>query len=152
MKKFKLKLSTTLLILLLLVAGLSLGGTVWNIYNLFAVKNITVGNIISYTLIAILALVVFALSIAVLLFGRYTVLDGKLTVYFGFIKSTSKISDVVAITHFKVSNKLVIYFSDSKYSVIIISPTEYENFILALREQNPSIYYLSKTDGEDEPE
>jgi len=152
MKKFRLKLSTTLLVLLTIVALLSLAGTIWNVYNIFAVKNITIGNIVSYLLIAILALLLFALSISVIFFSSYKVIDGKLTVCFGFIKSSSKIEEVISITHFKISDKLVVYFSDSKFSVILIAKKDYENFILALREQKPTIYYSTKTDGEDTPE
>ena len=62
------------------------------------------------------------------------------------------INDVVQITHFKKSDKLVLYFKDAKYTVVIISPEKYEDFIFALREENRQIIYDSRTDGEDEPQ
>ena len=53
--------------------------------------------------------------------------------------------------HFKKSDKLVIYFKDDSFTVIVISPEDYSDFVVALREVNPQIYYGVKIDGEDTP-
>lgn len=151
MKKFKLKISNTLLVLLLAVALLSLGGAIWNIYNIFAVQNATVGNIISYLIITLLTLVIFCLAISILLFGKYTVTEKFLTIHFGFITTKSKISDIVAITHFKKSDKLVVYFADAKYSVVIIDKNLYDEFVFAVRDFNNKVLFNSQIDGEDTP-
>ena len=148
MKKFRLKLSTSLIVLLCLVAVLSLAGAGWNVYNVFATAAIGGGKTWSYLLITALTVLIFVLALSVLLFGRYVIKDGKLTVYFGLIPSTSKLEDVVAINHFKLSDKLVIYFKDAKYSVIIISPKDYDKFVLAIREANPKITFESKNDNQ----
>ena len=94
--------------------------------------------------------IVFVLS--VFIYGRYTIKKHALYTYFGFIYTKTDIKDIVQITHFKKSDKLVVYFADQKYSVIVISPTEYELFILELRKENPKIIYTSEIDGEQMPE
>ena len=77
--------------------------------------------------------------------------DGCVYIRFGFIRSKIKIDNVVQFSHFKKSNKLVMYFKNAEYTVIIISPEEYESFILAVRDINQRIIYDVKIDGEETP-
>ena len=135
--------------LLVVVMLLSLAGAIWNVYNIFATKNASIGNVVSYLIITLLTLVIFALAFSVLFFGKYTVTEKHLTIHFGFITTKSQINDIVAITHFKKSGKLVVYFSEAKYSVIIIDSSDYDNFVLAVREFNPKVIFNSQIDGED---
>ena len=151
MKSFKFRYSLIVWILLCLVIALSVAGLIWNVYNVIAF--IDVDNLKTITFIAICVLTafltIFAVSVAV--YGRYVIKNGSLTSYFGFAKTKFDICDVVQITLFKKSNKLVTYFSDSTYTVIVISPEEYSDFILAMREVNPKIIYDTQIDGEDTP-
>ena len=84
-------------------------------------------------------------------YGKYVVDGGYLYSYFGFIKSKIDISEIIEITHFKKSNKLVVYFKDGKYTVIVIASELYDNFVIAVRESNKSIIFDVKIDGEDKP-
>ncbi len=86
-----------------------------------------------------------------MLYGCYTVKGSTLYCNFGVVKTSYDIKDVVCITHFKKSDKLVVYFKDAKYTVIVIDNKLYDDFIATLREINPSIAYDTRIDGEDTP-
>ena len=92
---------------------------------------------------------IFVLS--VIFYGRYVIKDGELIQYFGFLKTKTPLKEIVEITHFKKSDKLVVYFSDRKYTIIVIDKQYYEPFILVVRTENPSIVYDVKIEGEDTP-
>ncbi len=151
MKSFRFKYSTTVWVLLVLVLALSIAGCAWNVFNLVNYLWAGAFKITIYALIIAVTLFLTLFVIAVMLFGRYEIKNGTLTTRFGIVASTVKISSVVALTHFKKSDKLVAYFDDNKYVVIVIDRTEYEDFILALREINHAIVYSTQIDGEDTP-
>ena len=152
MKSFKFRYSTTVWILLALVVILSVSGLAWNVFNVFAYKGTDTFKIISYVIIAILTLCLFIFSVSAVLYGRYVIKKDCVTVYFGLFKTKIALNEITEVVHFKKSNKLVAYFTNDSYSVIIISPEDYSNFVLALREVNPKIVYDTQIDGEDTPE
>lgn len=151
MKKFNFKYSSLLWTMLILVLCLSGAGAGWNVYN--AVYFMPISGLQGglYILISLLSFAVFVLAISMMVYGCYTVKDGYLISNFGLIKSKSKISDVIEITHFKKSDKLVIYFKEGAFSVIMIAPKNYDDFVLSLREVNPEISFDNRIDGEDTP-
>ena len=152
MKKFRFYYSTTVWVLLSLVILLLTGGLGYNIYNFLSYIEHGVYKAVIYFLIVIVNGFLLAFAVSVAVYGKYVIKDKKLYSYFGFIRSTVSTDDIVQITHFKKSDKLVIYYKDAKYSVIIISPDKYEGFILALREENRNIIYDSHIDGEERPQ
>ena len=153
MNKFKFKYSALVYALLLLTLSLSIAGIVWNIYNVisFAKLNLTL-KAVSSSIIAVLALILSIVVLSVAFYGKYVIKDGFLYTYFGFFKNKTPVTEITEITHFKKSNKLVVYFCTNEYSVIVISPEKYDDFILALRDANKAIVYDAKIDGEDMPE
>ena len=148
---FKIKYSAVIWALVVAVAVISLLGFMWNVYNLVYFINAKPLKIITYSLLVLATGALFAIVIGVIFFGKYTIKDGVLCMKLGFFKLKTPVNEIVEITLFKKSNKLVTYFSDSKYAVVLISPADYENFILALRSQNQQIVYSTRFDGEDTP-
>ncbi len=151
MKKFNFKYSTTVWVLLVLILLLCGAGLLWNVFNLTQYV-FYVSKIILYSILILINLFLVVLVISVMLYGKYVIEEKYLYAYFGFIRSKIEISNIVEITHFKKSDKLVIYFKDAKYTVIVISPEYYDDFILAIRNINKSIFYDVKVDGEDTPD
>jgi hypothetical protein len=86
-----------------------------------------------------------------MIYGNYAIKGKNIVCNLGFLKTTFNIEEVTQITHFKKSDKLVLYFINGNYTVIVISPEEYERFILAVREVNSKILYSTAIDGEDTP-
>ena len=150
MKKFKFKFNGLVWGLLALCILASIGGLIWNVITLIdaikrADKIVVNGLITGFN--ALLALLV----ISVTTYSRYVVKDGKLYTRFGIIFNKVDLKKIVQFTHFKKSNKLVAYFKSAEYTVIVISPEEFEDFILTVRKINPEIIYDSKIEGEDTP-
>ncbi len=149
MKKFRFKYAPIVWVLICLVIIMCAIGFGWNIFNLTKENLSNTFKIVSYSIIAVITfgLTIFATSL--LVYGKYVIKNGYVYTYFGFIRSKINISEVVCITLFKKSNKLVIYLKEQSYSVIVISPDKYDQFVLCLKEQNKQIIYDTKIDGED---
>ncbi len=149
MKKFKFNYSTPVWVLLFVVIGLSIVGTAWNIYNVISFSNVETFKAVLYSLSVLIVLFLLVLSVSVCFYGCYTFTEKHLISHFGIISSKIPLLSIVGITHFKKSNKLVIYLKDNKYSVIIISPKDYDEFIGTLLKHNVQISYSSQeNDGE----
>ena len=149
MEKFRFQFKTSIYVLTSIVLLMCLVGLYWNIFNLteFGFKNNF--KTVSYLILAVITAGLVVFTISLLVNSKYLIKKGYLYTYFGFIRSKININDIICITLFKKSNKLVIYLKDQCYSVIVISPEKYDLFVLALREQNKEIIYDAKIDGED---
>ena len=152
MKSYKFKFSTTIWVLLAFVFILSVAGAVWNIFSIIEYVNVNNLKVITGAITCLLCLALTVISLSVILYGKYVIKNGELISYMGVIRSKYPLKTVKEITLFKKSNKLVMYFEDGKYTVIVISPELYESFVLSVREQNKSIIYNEKIEGEDTPE
>ena len=152
MKSFRFKFSLTIWILLGVVLALSVLGLAWNIWSAVEYIGINTVKVVSSFLTGALCLLLACVSLSIMLYGKYVVKDKQLISYFGFIKSKFSLSEMTAIILFKKSNKLVAYFGEKKYMVIVISQDCYESFVLAVREQNKAIVYDVQIEGEDTPE
>ncbi len=151
MKKFRFKFSPLVWVLITLVILLSLSGVAWNIYNVIYFADVNPEKIVTTAIILALNLAITIYALSLIFYSKYVIKKDCVYMYFGFIRSKIKISDIIQFSHFKKSDKLVAYFNDEKYTVIVISPDNYEKFILAVREINPHIYYSSEIDGEETP-
>ncbi|MBQ8426507.1 MAG: hypothetical protein IJX16_01965 [Clostridia bacterium] len=149
MKKFRFKYSTSVWVLLMLVVVLSTAGMVWNIFNLKEYVWAGAFKITVYALIVAITAFLSVFAISIMVHGLYVIKKDCLYTQFGFVGSKVKISEITEITHFKKSNKLVAYFKDEKYTVIVIDEQNYDEFVKYLREINKEIKYSVKIDGED---
>ena len=149
MKKFRFQYSPIVWILISLILVMCVLGFSWNIYNLTVYNWSNTFKVVSYSMLALITFGLIVFSLSLLVYGRYVIKNGQLYTYFGFLRSKINIADIVCITHFKKSNKLVIYLKEQAYSVIVISPDKYNDFVLFLREQNKEILYDTRVDGED---
>ena len=151
MKSFKFKFNTVTWVLLAVVLALSIAGLAWNIFSATQFAPINKGKMISSIIMCVLCGFLGFLSASVMTGGKYVVTDKAIISYMGIIKSTFDINDVTEITHFKKSDKLVVYFKPDRYVVIVIAPTQYDLFIKTVRQVNPAITFDSQIDGEDTP-
>ena len=152
MKRFNFKYSLMVWLLLSVVVLFSIGGLVWNAYALVEYWSINILKSVSSIVLILLCLLLAVLSLSIMIYGKYVIKGKNLYACFGLVKTKYEIEEIVEITHFKKSNKLVAYFNDQKYTVIVIAPIDYEEFILGVRKINPKIVYDTRIDGEDTPE
>ena len=141
MKRFLFKYTSLVWALLGVVVAISIAGVVYSVINFINGIGGDGVKIASSVIIALVNLFLLAFSISVLVYGRYVIKNGTLYTYFGFIRTKSPISSISKLSHYKSSDKLVAYFSDAKYTVIVISPKDYPTFIGAIKQENPSVYY-----------
>ena len=146
MQSFRFKYSISVWVLLSLVLALTTGGIIWNVFNLIEYLWAGAFKIVIYSVIIALTTCIFLLVFCAMIYGKYVIKNGFLYTCFGLLKSKVSINDVTQITHFTFSNKLVVYFNDQKYSVIVIAPERYDDFIKAVRENNKSVLFNSYTD------
>lgn len=152
MKKFRFKYPAVVWVLLAIVFALSVAGLIWNVYNFISFVNSDTVKTVLYSVIILLVAFLVVLTISVAVYGMYVIKGDTLYSYFGLVRSKFDINDITEITHFKKSDKLVVYFSDAKYTVIVIDKTDYDDFVVALREVNRKIIFDKKIEGEDTPD
>jgi len=155
MKIFKFAFSSTAKILMFIALILTTLGGVWNIFNIIAYTSYAIVNWVKiggYILLIVFDLCLLILVVCIMSNSKYTIDNEKLVLRYGFITSKILIKEIIAITHFKISNKLVVYLQTGKFTVINIDKNLYEDFVVSVREHNRAIIYNSKTDGEDTPE
>lgn len=97
--------------------------------------------IIQHVVIIIASLLALSVFPSILIRSVYKVGDKELVLWFGFIKSVYKIDDMESIHLFTKSNKLVIYFKDERYTVIVVKPDWYNEFTKDICSRNNKIRY-----------
>ena len=151
MSVFKFKYSHMIWILLSCVCILCTVGLVFNIIDAIAYFSLGTFKFVGHICTCILNAFILVFVISVMVNGKYVIKDGALYLRFGFIYVKNDIKEIVQITHFKKSDALVMYFVDQKFSVAVIHKKDYDNFVLALRKENPNIFYDKCIEGEDLP-
>ena len=141
MIKFKIKHSILVKILLAVVFFVCVLGCGWNIFNLVQTQNLFFAQKLAYILLAILTLIMAIIALTMFFFSSYRINDQYLYTNFGIISIKFSIESITAIVHFKKSDNLVLYFTDQKYSVLLLSPTNFDSFIDAIKSANPKISY-----------
>ena len=146
MAKFRFKYARSVWVLLSIVLALCLAGLIWNVFELCEYVYADTFKIVSYSIVICLTFILSAFVLSVMFYGFYVVKKNCLYTCFGFVSYKVKLDEIVQITHLKKSDKLVVYYSDQKFNVIVISKAEYDRFIKVLREQNPNIIYSNQVE------
>lgn len=154
MKKFRFKFSPLILSLMVLVLLAAGGGFALNLVRCLAdTFDPTVWNILSVAIMLFVCVLLIVIVVALFFATYYTFRGDKLVTRYGIIKSEIAISAVTEVVLFKKTEKLVVYFDEDKYTVIVVKKEWYDEFIEEIRKINPAIRYDAKTSpDEDEPE
>ena len=150
MKKFRYRFTLPMLLCVLLLLALTAGGFAWNLINALSLNGLEISRLISCIFVCVVSAVLFLLGIGVLFFSRYVVGNGKFVSRFCFFRTEVKADSILQVTHFKKSDKLVVYFTDKKYVCVVIDPKQYEAFCAAVKAENPSAVINDRTDGDTE--
>ena len=104
---------------------------------------------VAVLIVAALAIVIF---VSLLIRSVYKITDTQIILWFGIVKQTFKIADIESVHLFTKTNKLVIYFKDDKYTVIVVKPEWYNEFTKEILARNDKIRYDVSTTDKDETE
>ena len=146
MKTFKFKMKSQVKVLTAVALALSFAGFLWNVFNLVEATKTASYMVVSYAIICVLTLALSVFILSILLNCKYRITKDLITCSFGFYTGKIKVKDVTAITHFKKSDTLVIYFLKDKYSVVVIEPKCYGEFTAELLKLNNKIDYQTSLD------
>lgn len=150
MNTYKFKLSTPAILLSLLGILLGGGGIAFTIFRILKYGFSSPQLIIQHVVLLIVSPLAIAIFAAILIRSAYKVSDKEIVLWFGFIKSTYKIAEIESIHLFSKTNKLVIYFINDKYTVIVVKPEWYNEFTKDILSRNSKIRYdVSTTDKDD---
>ena len=146
--RFKLSIAATVGCIAGILLGLAgIGVTAYRIWKYgFSSAQLIIQHVV-VLLVSALAIAVFA---AILIRSVYKLTDKTLVLWFGFIKSEYKIADIEAVHLFTKTNKLVLYFKDEKYTVIVVKPEWYRELTQEIIARNKNIRYDVSTDDKDE--
>lgn len=141
MKSFKFKFKPYVIVLLILTLVISLISLALNVYNLVTYFSLGGIKIISYFIICFATLIIGIYIVSLLVYSKYRFFDEFLICNLGLYKTKVKIKNINEIILFNDSNKLIIYFGEREFSVIVISKEEFEDFIANLLKLNPQIRF-----------
>ena len=120
MKTYKFKLSKIALLLSILAIILSLGGIALTVYRIIKIgfTSFTVG--VQHVVMLIVCVALLVVFISLLIRSYYKITDKEIILKFGVIKSVFKIEEITSVHLFTKTNKLVVYFKNETYTVIVV--------------------------------
>ena len=139
MKRYRFRFSVTVYILMGLVIALCIASIVWNIFNVVELAGLGEARVVGYIIIIVITAVMLLMVTAGLISSYYVIEKDKIVARFGFVKTSIKMEDVVAVTHYVTTEKLVVYYGENKYSVVVISPSQYDSFQEEVHKKNQTI-------------
>ncbi len=154
MKSYKFRFSKLIFILAIAAIAVAAGGGIgWTVYRMINIGFQTVTLGIQYVVLLLVSVLIIVLLTSILIRSSYKIKDKEVVLWFGFIKSSYKIADIESVHLFTKTNKLVLYFKNERYTVIVVKPEWYNEFIKELLSKNDKIRYdVSTSDGTDDEE
>ena len=154
MKSYKFRFSKLIFILAIAAIAVAAGrGIGWTVYRMINIGFQTVTLGIQYVVLLLVSVLIIVLLTSILIRSSYKITDKEVVLWFGFIKSSYKIADIESVHLFTKTNKLVLYFKNERYTVIVVKPEWYNEFIKELLSKNDNIRYdVSTSDGTDDEE
>lgn len=146
----KYKYKFTPLALVLIILGM-VSGVVCIVLNLVRFIRLldsvtaTSTDYMSATIAALIGAIALIVLLAVLLNSYYSIENKNFVARWGFFANKIPLKDITGITLFKLTNKLVIYYSGDNFFVINANRTDYENVINALKNANNKIVYIENS-------
>lgn len=151
MKSYKFKFSKLIFVLMIAGIVLAAGGIALTVFRIIRAGFATVSLGITHVLVLLVCALLLVILPSILIRSAYQITDKELILWFGIIKSSYKISEMESIHLFTKTNKLVIYFKNDRYTVIVVKPEWYNEFTKELLSKNDKIRYdVSTTDGTDD--
>ena len=151
MKTYKFKLSKVAALLSALAIILSLGGNALTVYRIIKLgfASFTVG--VQHVVMLIVCVALLVVFISLLIRSYYKITDKEIILKFGVIKSVFKIEEITSVHLFTKTNKLVVYFKNETYTVIVVKENWHKDFIDDLLSKNDKIVYdVSYEESEDD--
>ncbi len=152
MKSYKFKFSKLVLVLIGLAIAAALAAVAYTVYRIYLYGFSSPLLVIQHVAVLIVAALAIVIFVSLLIRSVYKITDTQIILWFGIVKQTFKIADIESVHLFTKTNKLVIYFKDDKYTVIVVKPEWYNEFTKEILARNDKIRYDVSTTDKDETE
>lgn len=152
MKTYKFKFSKLITALCIIAIVLALAAVAFTVYRIYMYGFTSPMLIIQHVAILIVAALALVIFISVLIRSVYKITESEIVLWFGIVKQIFKIADIESIHLFTKTNKLVLYFKNDKYTVIVVKPEWYNEFTKEILARNDKIRYDVSTTDKDETE
>ena len=146
-KKYPFRFSSLILVVLILglvLCAAGFGLTTWQFLGFLRDGNIaSVYEWLKYVLLYFVSVFLALVIVAMLIKSQYLITDKQLILQFGIIRSKYDLKKIYSIQHFRGSDRLTVYFDDykSKYMVIVVKQSWYDDFVKTLTERNEKISF-----------
>ena len=152
MKSYKFRFSKVVLVLIGLAIAAALAAVAYTVYRIYLYGFSSPLLVIQHVAVLIVAALAIVIFVSLLIRSVYKITDTQIILWFGIVKQTFKIADIESVHLFTKTNKLVIYFKDDKYTVIVVKPEWYNEFTKEILARNDKIRYDVSTTDKDETE
>ncbi len=152
MKSYKFRFSKLVLVLIGLAIAAALAAVAYTVYRIYLYGFSSPLLVIQHVAVLIVAALAIVIFVSLLIRSVYKITDTQIILWFGIVKQTFKIADIESVHLFTKTNKLVIYFKDDKYTVIVVKPEWYNEFTKEILARNDKIRYDVSTTDKDETE
>ena len=129
------------------IAGilLGLGAAGYTAYRIWRnlYSELSVQLVLQYAVVLLVAVLALVIFISVLAHSVYKITDKQIVLRFGIIKS-------VKIHRFTKTNKLVLYFKDQRFTVVVVKPEWYGDFVQDILARGKHIEYETSEEEEEE--
>ena len=154
MKKYRFHYSPViycLMVLVLLAAG---AGIVLNVLRCTSRDfDVSTWNVLTVAIMFLTCTLLILVVLSLFIRTDYVLKGAKLTIHYGIIKNEIALAAATEIVFYKKTEKLVLYYDEDKYVVILLKPEKHEEFIADCRAANDKLRYDTRTSpDEDEPE
>ena len=136
---FRFRLNLLTVILLVLVTFFCGYGIVLNVTTL-SEKGIETLTVILNAILIVLNLFLLFVVFSVFAFGKYSIDEKGVTLRLGIFKVCYPKEQLHSIKLFSKTQKLVLFFGDGKYTVIVINASKYQTFCKELQNKFSSVY------------
>ena len=152
MKSYKFRFSKLVLVLIGLAIAAALAAVAYTVYRIYLYGFSSPLLVIQHVAVLIVAALAIVIFVSLLIRSVYKITDTQIILWFGIVKQTFKIANIESVHLFTKTNKLVIYFKDDKYTVIVVKPEWYNEFTKEILARNDKIRYDVSTTDKDETE
>lgn len=135
MKNYKLKapiIVNILLVVCVILAGVSVG---WNVFNVYEYSKVDLIKTVCFSVAIALSLLLFVFCIS-FFFSKYIIKGQTLICYTGFIKSKLSLNNLSVIHHVIKLEKTFLIFEDGKAIAILIDPKNLNDFTSEIIKNN----------------
>ena len=134
----------------ILLATVCIGENVRRFILLLSTSDASATNYVASALSVIIGILGFIFIIPAMISSKYEIKKQELITKWGLITNKTNAKNITQITFFRITEKLVIYYDDDTYSNVCIDKNEFDDFVKALRDINPKIFYSLDTENQGE--